>query len=263
MLSTDIRQAIATEIVRCFREKSQIPLLTASYPDIEVTDAYYIQELVVNALIKSGRKVRGYKIGLTSKPMQELAGSSEPDYSAMLDDMFIPETSELARTDWLDPLVEIELAFVMKEPLTGPGINVADVIRATDFIVPAIEIVDFRVARAPGMDVRDTIADLAAVGGIVLGGNPAKLTDFDVRDVQGSLLINGEVREQGSSAAVLGNPLTAVAWLANKLSDFGVTFQPGDVILSGSFLRALPVSAGDEIVARFDNGFGDISLSFN
>jgi 2-oxo-hept-3-ene-1,7-dioate hydratase/2-keto-4-pentenoate hydratase len=262
MLTDNVRREIAREIFRCFRENQQIPLLNSAYPAIEVEDAYRIQELVVDAFKAEGRQVKGYKIGLTSRPMQEMAGSTEPDYSAILDDMFIPEGSQLARADWSDPLVEIEIAFVMKDRLQGPGVNVADVIRATDFVLPAIEIVDFRVARAPGMDVRDTIADLAAVGGVVLGGNPVSLRDVDIRAVNGSLMINGEVREQGSAAEVLGNPLSAVVWLVNKLAEFGVAFEPGDVILSGSFLRALPVNAGDEIVARFDNDFGDIALSF-
>jgi 2-keto-4-pentenoate hydratase len=262
MLSDEVRREIAADISRCFREKSQIPLLTARYPDIEVEDAYRIQEHVVGEFRSEGRRVRGYKIGLTSKPMQEMAGTTEPDYSAILDDMFIPEASESPRADWRDPLVEIELAFVMKDGLRGPGVNAADVIRATDFVLPAIEIVDFRVQRAPGMDVRDTIADLAAVGGVVLGGNPRSLTDIDVRDVGGSLSINGEVREEGSSVAVLGNPVTAIAWLVNKLSEFDVAFEAGDVALSGSFIRALPVNAGDEVLARFDSGFGDIHLTF-
>ena len=263
MLTDELRSEIATKIYRCFQQKTQIPLLTKGYPDIEVEDAYHIQEQVVASLVADGRKIKGYKIGLTSPAMQELAGSTEPDYAAMLDDMFIPEGSTLSRADWSDPLVEIEIAFVMKERLQGPGVTIAEVIQATDFVLPAIELVDFRVARAPGMDVRDTIADLAAVGGVVLGGNPFNLNGIDIRNIHGSLIINGEVREEGSSAEVLGNPLTAVAWLVNKLSEFGVAFERGDVILSGSFLRALPVQAGDEIVARFDNGFGDIQLKFD
>ena len=225
-------------------------------------DAYRIQEQVVQQFREAGHKVRGYKIGLTSRAMQEMAGSTEPDYSAMLDFMFYPEAGESPRSDWQQPLVEIEMAFVMKERLAGPGINVADVIRATDFVLPAIEIVDFRVAYGPGMDVRDTIADLAAVGGVILGGNPVDLRDIDIRNVQGKLLINGEPREEGNSVEVLGNPLNAVACLANKLAGFGVAFEPGDVILSGSFLRALPVAAGDQIVARFDSGFGDVNFAF-
>lgn len=263
MLSDDVRRKIATDISRCFRENSQISLLTATYPDIEVEDSYRIQEYVVSDFETAGHKVRGYKIGLTSKPMQEMAGTTEPDYSAILDYMFIPEASESPRSAWRDPLVEIELAFVMKESLRGGGVNAADVIRATDFVLPAIEIVDFRVQRAPGMDVRDTIADLAAVGGVVLGGNPRSLHDIDVRNVGGKLFINDELKEEGSSVAVLGNPVTAIAWLVNKLSEFGIAFQSGDVVLSGSFVRALPVAAGDEVLASFDNDFGDILLTFS
>jgi 2-keto-4-pentenoate hydratase len=262
MLSETTRKDIAADIYRCFEQKQQIPLLNSRYPDIELEDSYRIQEHVIESFKNAGHKVKGYKIGLTSKPMQEMAKSTEPDYSAILDHMFYHEAGESPRSEWMQPLVEIELAFVMKDRLEGPGINVAEVIRATDFVIPAIEIVDFRVAYGPGMDVRDTIADLAAVGGVILGGNPVDLRDIDVRDVSGALIVNDEVREQGNSAAVLGNPLNAVAWLANKLSEFGVAFEPGDVILSGSFLRALPVEAGDKLVARFDNGFGDITFSF-
>jgi len=262
MLNEDQRQEIADDIFRCFEEKTQRGLLTKAYPDIEVEDAYRIQERVVANHLEKGRRIKGYKIGLTSKPMQEMAGTTEPDFAAILDDMFLDESAETLRADWQMPLVEIEMAFVMKKRLEGPGVNVADVIRATDFVLPAIEIVDFRVAMEPGMDVRDTIADLAAVGGVILGGNPMRLEDIDVRNVSGTLAINGEVRERGDASAVLGNPLTAVAWLANKLAPFGVAFEPGDVILSGSFLRALPVNAGDEIVAEFDNGFGHVAINF-
>lgn len=262
MLSEQQRQEIAEDIFRCFEEKTQRGLLTKAYPDIETEDAYRIQEKVVASHLANGRSIKGYKIGLTSKPMQEIAGTTEPDFAAILDDMFIDESAETPRADWQMPLVEIELAFVMKERLAGPGLNVADVIRATDFVLPAIEVVDFRVAMEPGMDVRDTIADLAAVGGVVLGGNPMRLEDIDVRNVAGTLSINGEVREQGVADAVLGNPLTAVVWLANKLSAFDVAFEPGDVILSGSFLRALPVNAGDRVVAEFDNGFGRVGIDF-
>ena len=262
MLTEVQRQDIAADIFRCFVEKTQRGLLTKAYPDIDMEDAYRIQEKVVASHLAGGRTVKGYKIGLTSKPMQEMAGTTEPDFAALLDNMFIDEAAETPRADWQMPLVEIELAFVMKTRLAGPGLNVADVIRATEFVLPAIEIVDFRVAMEPGMDVRDTIADLAAVGGVVLGGNPMRLEDIDVRHVSGTLAINGEVREQGIASAVLGNPLTAVVWLANKLAAFGVAFEPGDVILSGSFLRALPVDAGDEVVAEFDNGFGAVSINF-
>lgn len=260
MLDHNTRDTIAQQIFDCFTEKKQISLLTKTYPELETEDSYRIQELVVEQFKADGRKVKGYKIGLTSKAMQEMAGTNEPDYSVVLDHMFIPEDARIQRQDFSDPLVEIEIAFVMKSRLQGPGVNAADVIRATDFVLPSIEVVDFRVARAPGMNVRDTIADLAAVGCVVLGGNPVRLEDIDIRNIGGELLINGEVRESGMSSAVLGNPVTAIAWLANKLSEFGIAFEPGDVVFSGSCVRALPVKAGDQVTARFDNGFGDVNL---
>lgn len=262
MLSEETRKSIAEDILGCFREMRQIPLLTETYPEIEVEDSYRIQELIVEARKSEGRKVRGYKVGLTSKAMQELAGTDEPDFSALLDDMFIPEASTLRAADWLDPLVEQEIAFVMKDELRGPNVNAADVVRATDFVMPAIELVDFRVNRVPGLELRDTVADLAAVGGVILGGNPVRLEDVDIRKVHGSLLINDEKMAEGYASAVLGNPIESIAWLANKLAEFGVTFGPGDVILSGSFIRAIPVEAGHKVVAQFDSGFGDVLLNF-
>jgi 2-oxo-hept-3-ene-1,7-dioate hydratase/2-keto-4-pentenoate hydratase len=159
-------------------------------------------------------------------------------------------------------MIEIEIAFVMKEALSGPGILPMDVVRATDFVVPAIEIVDFRVSRAPGMNIIDTVADLAACGAAVLGANPRRLDTIDIRRVKGEIVRNGVVEQAGEASAVLGNPVTAVAWLANKLGEFGVSFQPGDVILTGSFVRAIPVQAGDEILCRFDQGLGDVATSF-
>ena len=260
MLNHDTRTAIAQQIFDCFTETKQISLLSKAHPELEMEDAYRIQELVVDHFKAKGRKVKGYKIGLTSKAMQEMAGTNEPDYSALLDHMFVSEEAHIPRASYSDPLVEIEIAFVMKSRLQGPGVNAADVIRATDFVLPSIELVDFRVARAPGMNVRDTISDLAAVGCVVLGGNPVRLEDIDIRNIGGELLINGEVRESGKSSAVLGNPITPVAWLANKLSEFGVAFEPGDVVFSGSCVRALPVQAGDQVTARFNNGFGDVNL---
>lgn len=263
MLTDDVHKEIAARIYHCIKEISQISLLTKAYPDIQIGDSYHIQNYVVSSFKEAGSQVKGYKIGLTSKAVQQLVGSREPNFSPLLDHMFTAEESELARSNWLTPMVESEVAFVIKDRLTGPGINVADVIRATDFVLPAVEIADFRVTRAPGMDVRDITADMGAAGGIILGGNPASLYDIDIRSVNSSLIINEEERAKGATSAVLGNPLTAVAWLANKLGESGTALEPGDVILSGAMHNAQPVEAGDHIIARFDNGLGDIKLSFS
>ena len=179
----------------------------------------------------------------------------------MFDDWFVGEGSSIPRASFNRPSVEIEIAFVLKDRLAGPGITIVDVIRATDFILPAIEIVDSRyTVRGPGKVVVDSIADAAWCGRIILGGNPRRLDQLDVRAIKGSLLKNGTVVDSGSSCAVMGNPLNAVAWLANTLHGFGVDFEPGHLIMSGSFIKVHPFDAGDDIVARFE-GLGDVSFT--
>jgi len=262
MLNDPTWSGIADELYDCYRDGRQVELLTRRYPAIEQEDAYRIQERLISRFEKDGSPVKGYKIGLTSKPMQEMAGTNEPDFSAIPGEMFIPEGSDVPAGRFVTPMAEIELAFVLKKPLRGPGLTVDDIVGAVDYVVPAIEVVDFRVAMAPGMDVRDTIADLAAVGGVVLGDTKMSIDAIDVGDVDGDLIINGEVRESGNSSAVLGNPLNAVVWLANKMGGFGVGFQAGDVVLSGSFIRVVPVAPGDRVVASFGKGLGEVSLNF-
>lgn len=262
MLDEATRQKIVNDLFDVYRSRKPLPLLTKTYPEIEVEDSYRIQEAFVARQVAAGARIKGYKVGLTSKPMQEMAGSTEPDFSAMTDDLFIPEGTPVPISRFFDPMIEIEIAFVMKHALQGPGILPIDVIRATDFVLPAIEIVDFRVARAPGMNLIDTVADLAACGAVVLGANPRPLEAIDIRRVKGSIICNGKVEQEGEASAVLGNPVTSVAWLANKLGEFGITFEPGQVILTGSFVRAFPVKAGDDITCRFDQGLGDVNTSF-
>lgn len=262
MLTDDVREKIAAKIYHGIKETTPISLLTQAYPDIEIDDAYHIQNAVVSLFKDAGGRVKGYKIGLTSQAIQRVVGSNEPNFGRLLDQMFSAGGSELARADWLTPVVECELALIIKCRLAGPDVSVEDVIRATDFVLPAIEIADFRVARTAGIDVRDITADMGAAGGVVLGGKPVSLSDIDILAVNTSLVINNEQRAKGAANQVMGNPLIAVAWLANKLHEFGAALEPGDVILSGAMLSAQPVEAGDEILARFDSGLGDIRLRF-
>ena len=249
-----------------FEAHRQVPPLSVTFPDADIEDAYRIQQRFVDQRVSEGRRVRGYKVGLTSKVMQALTDHDEPDFSALLDDFFLPEASSLAMSRFLDPRIEIELAFVMKDSLRGPGINTADVIRATDFILPAIEIVDFRVAqegRRKGSTIFDTVADLASCGAVILGGNPIDLRQINIAQVRGTCMRNGEPAESGMALQVMGNPINAIAWLANKLGALGgITFEPGHTILSGSFIRVVRVSAGDHFVASFDQGLGDVELWF-
>ncbi|UGY16261.1 2-keto-4-pentenoate hydratase [Bradyrhizobium septentrionale] len=262
MLSEQTRQSIFEEIANVYETRRQIPPLTTTYPLIRIEDAYAIQQRFIDQKLSTGARVTGYKVGLTSKAMQQLAGATEPDFSAMLDYMHIAEASEIRTSDCFDPMVEIEIAFVMKKALRGPNVTAVDVIRATDFVLPAIEMVEFRINRSQGLSFIDTVADLAAIGGVIVGSNPRRLDQIDVRDISGELVRNGDVIEKGLSSAVLGSPVTSVAWLANKLSAFGVGFEPGELVLSGSFVRAAPVKPGDKIVARFSGGLGDVAVDF-
>jgi 2-oxo-hept-3-ene-1,7-dioate hydratase/2-keto-4-pentenoate hydratase len=191
--------------------------------------------------------------------MRDLTGASEPDYGFIFDNWFVLEGETVQRAAMNRPLVEVELAFVMGQELRGPSINAADVIRATDFVLPALEVVDSRYKGRGNNLLVDSISDAATCGFVVLGGNPVKLTDVDVRRLSASLSINGQVMESGSGSAVMSNPINAVVWLANKLHEFGVAMQPGDVILSGSFVKAIPFGAGDTIVALYDQ-LGEITL---
>jgi 2-keto-4-pentenoate hydratase len=233
--------------------------LSVLFPEADVGDAYRVGLAVRDIKLANGRTVKGHKIGLTSKAMRDLTGATEPDYGFMFDNWFVLEGSTVQRSAMNRPLVEVELAFVMGQELKGPAINAADVIRATDFVLPALEIVDSRYKGRGNNMLVDSISDAASCGFVVLGGNPVKLTDVDVRRLSASLSINGQVMESGSASAVMGNPINSVVWLANKLLEFDVAMQPGDVILSGSFVKAIPFGAGDTIIALYDK-LGEITL---
>lgn len=260
MLSDAEVQAAATALWDAERSGEWTAPISNTYPAADVDDAYRIGLAVRDLKLEHGRTVKGHKIGLTSKAMRDLTGATEPDYGFIFDDWFVLEGGTVERAAMNRPLVEVELAFVMGRELVGPSINAADVIRATDFVLPALEIVDSRYnARGANMLI-DSIADAASCGAVVLGGNPTRLTDVDVRRLSATLSINGAILESGSAAAVMGNPINAVVWLANKLHEFGVAMQPGDVILSGSFVKAIPFDAGDSLLALYDQ-LGEITLA--
>jgi len=259
MLSEDEVKVIAADIWRAEQTGELTESPSSRFPGVTIDDGYAIAMAVRDLKVAAGRSVRGHKIGLTSKAMRDMTGASEPDYGFIHDDWFVMEGDSVERSRLNRPLVEVELAFVMKRELRGPSVNVADVIAATDFVLPAIEIVDSRYTKpGPNMLV-DSIADTAWCGGLVLGANPRKLTDVDVRQIGASLAVNGLIVETGSARAVMANPINAVTWLANTLHQFGTSIKPGDVILSGSFVRAVPFDSGDTLVALFDE-LGEVTL---
>lgn len=260
MLSDDDRQSAADDLWKAEETRSPIASLTTVYPDIDVVDAYEIQLRNVGRRIEAGAVTKGHKVGLSAKAMQELLGVYEPDYGRLLDGMFCYESDVVEIERFCQPRAEIEVAFVLGRPLVGPGVTVTDVVRATEYVLPSIEIVDSRIGDW-NLKIQDTIADNASCGAVVLGGRPTLLNEVDVALVGAVLRVNGEIAETGCGGAVLGNPVTAVAWLANKVAAFGLSLEPGHVVMPGSCVRMLPVAAGDTVRADFDV-LGHVSITF-
>ena len=227
------------------------------YPGMGFEDAYAIQKAWVEMKMAEGRTLMGHKIGLTSKAMQRFSNITEPDYGALLSDMFFDDGGEIPAGRFIDPRAEVELAFVLKSDLSGPDCTLDDVLAATDYITPAIEIIDARIQRLDPetrltRKVFDTISDNAANAGVVLGGRPFKPGEVDMPWVSAILKKNGEIEDTGVAAAVLNHPANGPAWLANKLYPHGVRLKAGQVILGGSFTSPIAGVAGD----RFEIDYG-------
>jgi len=253
------RKAAAQAMLEAERSVTPCTQLTTTWPQITIEDAYAIQGEVIAAKIASGRKLRGHKIGLTSKAMQAASGVHEPDYGVLLDDMFHDDGDTLDTSRFIVPRIEVELAFVLGAPLKGPGVTMADVLRATEFVVPALEIIDGR-SKYPRR-IQDNIADNAACGGIITGGRMVRPFDVDLRWCAAICSRNGVVEETGVAAGVLGHPAMGIVWLANKLSAFGVGLEAGEFLLAGSFTRPVAVKKGDTINVDYGR-LGSIGVCF-
>lgn len=266
MLSQDAIRDAAQRLDQAETERGQIDHLTLQYPDMGFEDAYAIQRQWVDMKVARGRRVLGHKIGLTSRAMQQSARIDEPDYGVLLDDMFFEDNGEIAVDRFIVPRLEVELAFVLARDLSGPDCTVLDVMRATEYVVPALEIIDARVRQVdPGSGaprkVFDTISDNAANAGVVMGGRTVRPFDVDLRWSAAVCSRNGMVEETGVAAGVLGHPAKGIAWLANKLAPHGVTLKAGQIVLAGSFTRPVAVSSGDTF--HVDYGpLGAIGLRF-
>jgi 2-oxo-hept-3-ene-1,7-dioate hydratase len=259
MLTEDQRRDAAQQILQAERDRKPVRQLSQTFPDMEIEDAYRVQDLWAEARIANGARVVGHKIGLTSRAMQMASKMTEPDYGRILDDALYNDGAQIAAGTFIKPRLEVELAFVMGEDLSGPGVRIYDVIRATEFIVPALEIIDYRtdVPRA----ITDTIADNAAFGAIVIGGRTIRPMDVDIRWVGATLSKNGIIEESGVSAAIMGHPAAGVAWLVNKLHAVGAKLSKGQIVLAGSFTRPVDIAAGDVIHADY-GPLGAIGVSF-
>lgn len=234
--------------------------LTERFPGLDVAGAYAVQRVNLSRRLRDGHALVAYKIGLTSKPMQTLLGVDEPDFGYILDDMVLTNGAAVAGTRFCAPRVEPEVAFLLRDPLNGPGVTVDDVYAATDAVAPALEIVDSRIADWK-LTLPDTIADNASSGAVVLGDWVPYRSEIDLCCARASLSLNENEIDSGSGSAVMGDPAAAVAWLANTLASFGTEILPGQFILSGSFTTAAFVHPGD-VAATTISGLGAVALSF-
>jgi 2-keto-4-pentenoate hydratase len=247
MEATAVREA-AQRLLLAYDKGEPITPLIESYPGAGVTDAYRIQQEQVRHWIETGDRVKGHKVGLSSAAMQQQMGVDQPDYGHLLSGMFHLEHRPIDASTFLQPRIEPEIAFVLGERLSGPGVTVADAIRAVDFVLPALEIVDSRIENWR-ISIVDTIADNASSGGVVLGSKPTALSGVDLAATGCVLRFGDEAVATGTGGAVLGSPINALVWLANTIGPLGVDLEPGHVVLPGSMTRAFDVRPGDTVVA--------------
>jgi 2-oxo-hept-3-ene-1,7-dioate hydratase len=258
MLSPDHIAQLAAELDTAERTRTQVEHFSKRFPAMTVEDGYSVSRAWVANKIASGRTVRGHKIGLTSRAMQLSSQIDEPDYGTLLDDMFF-EPGDIPAQRFIAPRVEVELAFILKRKLEGHEVSIDDVLDATDYVTPAIEIIDARIEQFDRhtkvmRKVQDTISDNAANAGIVLGGKRVGPREVDLPWCGAILRQNGAVEETGLAAGVQGHPAIGVAWLAMKLAPWGESLQAGEVVLAGSFTRPVGAKPGD----RFEADYGPL-----
>lgn len=259
-LTEDQISQISGALLAAEEQRAPIAPLTETYGTLSIEDAYKIQIDGIQRKLASGRSIVGKKIGLTSVAMQKLLGVSEPDYGHLLDHMLVMEGIAVPRSELLLPKVEGEIAFVLDKALKGPGVTIADVLRASAGVMPAIEIVDSRI-RDWKIKLPDTIADNASSARFVVGSRLLPATTIDLRLVGMVFEKNGEIMSTGAGAAVWGHPAAAVAWLANQLSTFDIALEAGEIILSGALTAAVDAQAGDFFHVAFQD-LGTVGVKF-
>jgi 2-oxo-hept-3-ene-1,7-dioate hydratase len=265
-LGTATHRQLAAQLHEAERTRVQVRQFSLVHPDITIGDAYAIQREWVAIKLAQGRTLRGHKIGLTSRAMQRASNITEPDYGALLSDMFFQEGGAIPTDRFIVPRIEVELAFVLGRRLAGPDCTLFDVLAATDYVTPALELIDARIqpidpATEVTRKVYDTISDNAANAAVILGGRPFRPNDVDMRWASALLYRNGVIEESGVAAAVLNHPGYGVAWLANKLHAHGVALEPGQIILGGSFTAPVAARQGDTFTVDY-GPLGSISCHF-
>ena len=265
MLSPEQVREQAAAHHRAERERRQIPAFS-QVRDMDIADAYAVQDAWVRLKEAEGRRVIGRKVGLTSRAMQEAMNIGEPDFGTLLDDMLFPDGATLKASDFLDPRIEVEITFVLKSPLSGEDLTVDDILDATDHVLPSLELIAARSHRtdpATGYTrkVVDTISDNAANAGIIVGDRKTDPRSVDLRWAGAILYRNGTVEETGLGAGILDHPARGLQWLARRFAPHGIALEPGQYIMSGSFTRPVVARPGDHFRADFGT-LGDVEVSF-
>lgn len=260
MMDANERQDAANALLQAEKDKRPIQQVSKTWPQMEIEDAYAVQQRWADAKVNAGARIVGHKNGLTSRAMQMASKMNEPDYGVLLDNMVYADGARIPASMFYMPRLEVELAFVLGKSLGGKHVTIYDVLDATAYVTPALEIIDYRtdVPRS----ICDTIADNAAAAAMVTGGRVARPMDVDLRWIGATLSKNGIIEESGVSAAVMGHPAMGIVWLANKLARHDIRLEAGHILLAGSFTRPTAVAAGDTIHADFGS-LGAIGLSFS
>ena len=245
---------------QAYSTQQPIAPLTTTNSQLTVAEAYAIQLAQIDARVAQGDVIVGKKIGLTSRVMQNMFGVTEPDYGHILQSMVLADGEDVSLRTLLQPKIEFEIAFVLKEDVQGPGVTAEDIVRATDYVVPAFEIIDSRIADWQ-IRFEDTVADNGSSAYAILGGVPTKLSDVNLATVGMNISRNGHYIDHATGAAVMGNPVEAVAWLANALGHYDIALKAGEFVLSGALTAALPVAAGETYRADFAH-LGSIQVTF-
>jgi 2-oxopent-4-enoate hydratase len=256
-----LHQELADELWEADRAAKPVPPLTDRHADLAIEDAYAIQTINIERRTAAGERVIGRKVGLTSKPMQQLLGVDEPDFGVLTDEMLVEDGDLIQLSRLVQPRVEAELAFVMSRDLAGPGISAAVALDAIAGVLPAVEVVDSRVADWK-IKLVDTVADNASSGLFVIGGRMRPVADLDLRLLGVAISRNGELLDTGAGAAILGNPARCVAWLANTLGSLGEGLRAGDIVLPGAVHKMVPVQAGDVFRAEYAH-LGAVTVRFS
>lgn len=260
MLDKTTVSAIAAELGKADRDRVPVVTLSSRYPGLSIEDAYAVQNTWREKQLDHGHRQVGYKVGLTSKSQQDHAGMTEPNYGVLFHDTVYYNASLISFDRFLDVRIEAELAFILRDPLEGPNCTMFDVLRATEYVTPALEIVTSHYDTESN-NAADIIADNAYCGGLVLGGHPVEVGEADLRWLSALLYKNESIEDTGVAAGILNHPAISVAWLANKLSEYDLRIEPGEIVLAGAFTRPMWVERGDNVLCDY-NKLGTITCRF-